>query len=99
MSSKKIQPASVENWLLVSQHRNVSGEFPEAGDSNSQAYLAHFRDWNARKAEAVVVQESVDPLLHLRALIFRGCLDEARALHASLQKGISQSEHDDRTLA
>ena len=88
MSEKKVDSTVIENWLLVSQRRNISGELPDANahDPNSQAYLAHFRDWDARKAEAVIVQKPVDPLLYLRALIFRGSLEEARTLHASLQK-------------
>lgn len=54
--------------------------FPVANDVDTQHYNAHIKERNARSSEALAITEQLNPLMQLRAHIFRGTFSEAKKI-------------------
>ena len=67
-------------WSKLEEPFCQSGQVPLAADPNSVVFQSIVRGNSARSAEAMVIQGKADPLLALRAYIYRGRLREASAL-------------------
>ena len=67
-------------WGATDAKQAHSGICPEARDLDHELYLNWIRDCDGRKAHSLVLtQPSLDPMLRVRALLFRGELGEAEA--------------------
>jgi hypothetical protein len=78
------------DWTAVEAKRCREGVLPDAqAGANEELYVAHLKEFNARKAEAVVLERAADPLLAARALAFRGKLEQSRGILESLSAGTS----------
>ena len=76
--------SSSEAWIQVEAQKAKSGKFPEKIGVDQNVYLAWIRDCDARKCQSMLVEDAKDSktndLLKIRALLFRGELDEAERI-------------------
>ena len=76
--------SSSEAWIQVEAQKAKSGKFPEKIGVDQSVYLAWIRDCDARKCQSMLVEDAKDSkandLLKIRALLFRGELDEAERI-------------------
>jgi hypothetical protein len=80
MDSADAKAAISLKFVDADQLRSATGRLPQAADTDHELLRAQFRDWDARRAEAILLSaEAPDPLLKLRTLLFRGRLQEAQA--------------------
>ena len=80
--SCKMSPA--EAWIEVEAKKARTGEYPAASGASQEIYLAWIRECDARKCQSMLVHDrkdrKVDELLEIRALLFRGRIDEAETI-------------------
>ena len=79
MSTHKANAATA-SLLALEQFHAQSATLPAGEFPFLQVYLAHLSEWDAKRSEALVLQEKQDPLLEVRALLFRGQFEEAELL-------------------
>ena len=84
--------ALAKSWNSVEAKKAKTGEYPEAlptgADSigDRDVYISWIRDCDARKSHALLLENNqVNDLLKIRALLFRGQLEEAEAIIQKLQ--------------
>lgn len=75
----------------------MDGTTPSENENDPivQAFIAHFKEWDARKCEALTLLGRTHPILQLRALLFRGRHKEA----SQLLKGLNSFDLDDKEFA
>lgn len=60
--------------------RNLFPKLSSGADSDTKHYLAHTKDKNARASEAIALTEPINPIMQLRAHMFRGNLKNAKKM-------------------
>ena len=68
-----------EVWGAVEARKAANGEFPAPSNPDQELYIEWIRNCDARKCHSMLLQKRpVNPLLTVRALMFRGRLAEAQ---------------------
>ena len=75
---------SFQLWTHFEERFSQTGEVPSGVGSNEEVFRLIVRKNNARSSEALAIQGKADPLLALRAYIYRGQFAEAQALAKKL---------------
>ncbi len=75
----KIEPArsKADRWCDIDHKHSLTGALPSSQDTDAEAYLSQFSDFDARKAEGLGLAYPIEPLVNIRSLLYRGRLDEA----------------------
>src|SRR4051812_40272184 len=66
--------------LLLDRLQSQDGKVPAIESEIELAYVRHFTEWDAKRCEAQVIEESLPQILQIRALLFRGRHVEAEEI-------------------
>jgi hypothetical protein len=88
--------SAADAWNRIEAEKAKTGEYPQASEADHHVYLSWMRECDARKSHALLFQQKkdqpVNDLLKIRALLFRGQLDEAESIINRLADSGTSSE-------
>src|SRR5687768_5240777 len=74
----------------------AGGPVPAERTPDDEVFFARVRDWDARKAEAILAAGGVSPLERFRTQLMRGRLADAAATLAELARGVEDLSDSDQ---
>lgn len=76
--NRTADPSSAHSLFTLEQLHAATGRLPTDHHPFLEAFIAHFRDWDAKRCESIILQNERHPIIQIRSLLFRGRLAEAQ---------------------